>query len=59
MRSATVLSYEQEGLKIQIGPCYACGGRIFKKLSFVCFIFKKISDLISFNNLMNSLVQYQ
>ena len=52
MRSAIVLSYEQDALQIQIGPCYACGDRILKKLYFVSFIFKKISDLTSFNNLM-------
>jgi hypothetical protein len=47
-----VLSYEQEGLKIQIGPSYAYGDRILKKNYFVSFIFLKISDLTSFNNLM-------
>ena len=52
MWSAIVPSYEQEGLKLQIGPCYACGDRILQKNSFVSFIFLKISDLTSFNNLM-------
>jgi hypothetical protein len=52
MRSAIVLSYKQEGIKLQIGPCYACGDRILQKNSFVSFIFKKISDLTSFNNLI-------
>ena len=47
-----MLSYEQEGLKIQIGPCYSCGHRILQKNSFVSLIFLKMSDLTSFNNLM-------
>jgi hypothetical protein len=47
-----VLSYEHEVLKIQIGPYYACGDIILRKLSFFSFIFKKINDLTSFNNLM-------
>ena len=52
MHSEIVLSYEQEGLKIQIGPSYAYGDRILKKIKIVSFIFKKISDLTSFNSLM-------
>ena len=52
MRSEIVISYEQEGLKLQIGPCYACVDRILQKKYCVSFIFLKISDLTSFNNLM-------
>jgi hypothetical protein len=39
VQSAIMLSYEQEGLKIQIGPSYAYGDIILKQNSFVSFIF--------------------